>query len=53
MLPSALPFHELDNVLMTPHMSGRSRRTTERRWEFVADQLERFANGEPLRNVAA
>jgi phosphoglycerate dehydrogenase-like enzyme len=49
--PSARPFHELDNVLMTPHVSGRSRRTTERRRQFVAEQLERFARGEPLRNV--
>ena len=50
-LPSKLPFHELDNVLMTPHVSGRSRRTTERRGEFVAAQLERLARGEPLVNV--
>lgn len=50
-LPSKHPFHELDNVLMAPHVSGRSRRTTRRRWEFIADQLERFARGEPLVNV--
>lgn len=50
-LPSSLPFQELDNVLMTPHVSGRSRRTTERRWAFVGDQLERLSRGEPLVNV--
>jgi phosphoglycerate dehydrogenase-like enzyme len=49
--PSRHPFHELDNVLMTPHVSGRSRRTTERRWRFIADQLERFSRGERLQNV--
>lgn len=49
--PSRHPFHELANVLMTPHVSGRSRRTTRRRWEFVAQQLERLERGEPLRNV--
>jgi phosphoglycerate dehydrogenase-like enzyme len=52
-LPSSRPFHELANVLMAPHMSARSRRTTERRWQFVAGQLERFARREPLRNVVA
>lgn len=50
-LPSKHPFHELDNVLMTPHVSGRSRRTTERRGEFIGDQLERLSRGEPLLNV--
>jgi phosphoglycerate dehydrogenase-like enzyme len=49
--PSSFPFHELDNVLISPHVSGRSARTTERRWEFVAEQLGRLARGEPLENV--
>ncbi len=30
-LPSALPFHELPNVLMTPHMSGWTHGTIRRR----------------------
>ena len=49
--PSSHPFGELDNVLMTPHVSARSRRTTERRWSFIGEQLERLARGDPLRNV--
>jgi phosphoglycerate dehydrogenase-like enzyme len=49
--PSRHPFHELENVLMTPHVSGRSRRTSARRWRFIGDQLERLARGEPLQNV--
>jgi phosphoglycerate dehydrogenase-like enzyme len=49
--PSRHPFHELENVLMTPHVSGRSRRTTERRRRFIAEQLRRLARGEPLQNV--
>jgi phosphoglycerate dehydrogenase-like enzyme len=49
--PSAHPFHELDNVLMSPHVSGRSERTSRRRWEFVAAQLGRLERGEPLENV--
>ncbi len=51
--PSEHPFHELDNVLMSPHASGRSRRAREQRWEFVAEQLGRLGRGEPLENVVA
>ncbi len=50
-LPSRYPFQELDNVLMSPHVSGRSERTRRRRWEFVAEQLARLERGEPLENV--
>jgi phosphoglycerate dehydrogenase-like enzyme len=49
--PSRHPFHELENVLMSPHASGRSRLAWERRWEFVAEQLRRLERGEPLENV--
>ena len=49
--PSKHPFHQLDNVLMAPHVSGRSRRATRRRWEFILAQLARLDRGEPLRNV--
>lgn len=51
--PSALPFHELDNVVMTPHVSGRSTGTHERRARFLVDQLGRLERGEPLENVLA
>jgi phosphoglycerate dehydrogenase-like enzyme len=49
--PSKYPFQDLDNVLMSPHASGRSRLAWERRWEFVAEQLGRLERGEPLENV--
>ena len=49
--PADLPFHELDNVLLTPHVSGRSRRTTQLRWAFVAAQLARLHDGLQLENV--
>jgi phosphoglycerate dehydrogenase-like enzyme len=49
--PSAFPFHELDNVIMTPHMSGWTRGMVERRWAEVAANLDRLARGEPLINV--
>jgi len=49
--PSHRPFHELPNVLMTPHSSSSSGATADRRWSVVAGNLDRFARGEPLENV--
>jgi phosphoglycerate dehydrogenase-like enzyme len=49
--PSHLPFHELPNVLMTPHTSSASESTSERRWSVVADNLDRFVRGEALANI--
>src|SRR5262245_22195489 len=43
--PSRRPFHELPNVLMTPHNSSSSDATAERRWIVVAANLDRFARG--------
>lgn len=49
--PSRYPFHELPNVLMTPHISGWSRCTLEGRIRDVAENLNRLAAGRPLLNV--
>jgi phosphoglycerate dehydrogenase-like enzyme len=49
--PARRPFHELPNVLMTPHCSSSSDATAERRWSVVAGNIDRFARGEPLENV--
>jgi hypothetical protein len=49
--PSRRPFHELPNVLMTPHNSSSSEATAERRWSAVAANLDRFVRGERLENV--
>ena len=51
--PSRHPFHELDNVLMSPHASGRSSLAWRRRWEFVGEQIRRLERGEELENVLA
>jgi phosphoglycerate dehydrogenase-like enzyme len=51
--PSAFAFHELENVVMTPHVSGRSEGTRAGRAEFVVDQLARLAEGRALENVVA
>ena len=49
--PSRRPFHELPNVLMTPHSSSSSDATADRRWSVVAANLDRFARGEELENI--
>lgn len=47
--PSHRPFHELDNVIMTPHKPTTE--TMAYRWKEIADNLARFSRGEPLRCV--
>jgi len=49
--PSRFPFHELSNVLMTPHCSGFTEGTADRRWGELAANLDRFVRGESLINV--
>lgn len=49
--PSKYPFHELPNVLMTPHVSGWTSRTVEGRMRDIAENINRLANGGPLINV--
>jgi phosphoglycerate dehydrogenase-like enzyme len=49
--PSCHPFQELPNILMTPHCSGWTPGMVARRWSEVADNINRFVRGEPLKNV--
>jgi phosphoglycerate dehydrogenase-like enzyme len=49
--PSRFPFHELPNVLMTPHCSGFTEGTADRRWGDLAANLDRFVRGETLHNL--
>ena len=49
--PSAFPFQDLDNVLMTPHASGWTDGLLARRNRAMATNLNRLARGEPLLNV--
>lgn len=50
-LPSKLPFQDLSNVLMTPHMSGWTNGTIRRRQAVIAANIRRRFSGEPLENV--
>lgn len=49
--PSRHPFHELPNVIMTPHCSGWTGGMVARRWAEVAGNINRFVRGEPLINI--
>ena len=49
--PSSLPFADLPNVLMTPHMSGWTHGTIARRQEVMAANIRRRMRGEPCENV--
>jgi len=50
-LQASSPFYDLPNVIVTPHTSWSSGRVLDRSVELFADNLERFAKGEPLLNV--
>ncbi|MGH8635616.1 MAG: 2-hydroxyacid dehydrogenase [Burkholderiales bacterium] len=47
--PSRHPFHELDNVWMTPHTSAWTTGMVDRRWSEIAANLDCLAQGAPLR----
>ena len=47
------PFHELPNVIVTPHNSGWTQGMVRRRWDEIADNLTRFVRGEELINLVA
>lgn len=50
-LPADSPLWELDNVLISPHTAALSTRESERIVELFIDNLQRFGDGRPLRNV--
>lgn len=49
-LPTSLPFAELDNVVLTPHVSGVTEDTFRRRARAIGANLARFAAGEEVEN---
>jgi phosphoglycerate dehydrogenase-like enzyme len=49
--PSQFDFASLPNVLMTPHMSGWTEGTVQRRKQTIADNINRLSEGLPLLNV--
>jgi phosphoglycerate dehydrogenase-like enzyme len=50
-LPADSPLWTLPNVLVTPHSAALSARENERIVELFCDNLRRYLDGRPLRNV--
>lgn len=50
-LPSDHVLWSVPNVIITPHVAGRSELTGERRTMLLLENLKRFATGAPLLNV--
>lgn len=50
-LPSRYDFSTLSNLYMTPHIAGWTDGTIERRFEFIATNLNRVRDGQPPLNV--
>ncbi|KPI01348.1 Glyoxylate reductase (NADP(+)) [Actinobacteria bacterium OK074] len=50
-LPPAHPLWQAPGVLISPHVGGPTSAFWPRARRLVADQLTRYVNGEPLRNV--
>ncbi len=42
------PVYQLPNVYVSPHIAGSTDGTARKRAQFAADNLDRFARGEPL-----
>lgn len=52
-LPPGHPLWSVPGLLLTPHVAGSVRGLLRRAYGLVADQIGRYAAGEPLTNVVA
>jgi phosphoglycerate dehydrogenase-like enzyme len=50
-LPAESPIWDIENVILTPHMSGANRGYLDKACALFADNLRRFVAGQPLLNV--
>jgi phosphoglycerate dehydrogenase-like enzyme len=50
-LPADSPLWQLDNVVVTPHVSGLSPETPRRQFDLFLENVRRYADGRPLLNV--
>jgi phosphoglycerate dehydrogenase-like enzyme len=48
--PANLPFHQLENVVMSPHRAGHAEDTETLRMTALADLLNKAAHGQPIPN---
>lgn len=52
-LPPDHPLWEAPGLMLSPHVAGDTPGSDRAAWRLVADQLARFARGEPLVNVVS
>ena len=45
------PIWDIENVILTPHMSGANRGYMDKACALFADNIRRFVAGQPLLNV--
>ena len=50
-LPDESPLWDMPNVLISPHVSGDSPQTWERRYRIFKDNLARYLKGDPLLHI--
>ena len=50
-LPASSPLWEMGNVVITPHVGAQSARRVDVSTRFFCDNLRRFQEGQPLRNL--
>ena len=50
-LPAESPLWDLPNVIVTPHVAASSERYMSRVEDLICDNLRRYLDGRPLRNV--
>lgn len=50
-LPTGHALWQFDNVIVTPHIAGRSDQDRSRMFGMVRDNIRRFSEGKPLLNV--
>ena len=50
-LEAESPLWELDNAILTPHISGANRGYVDKACELFAENLRRFSSGQPLLNL--
>lgn len=50
-LPADHPFWDAPGLIVSPHVGGNTSAFLPRAYRLLADQLDRFATGQPLRNV--
>ncbi|HDD67542.1 MAG TPA: hypothetical protein ENG31_02855 [Candidatus Thorarchaeota archaeon] len=49
--PSAYPYHELDNVIMSPHRAAFLEAIRDEQMRFVGENILRFLRGETRFNI--